>query len=254
MPGQVEGKVALVTGAGSGIGRATAMTFASEGAAVVVADVNPEGGEETAGMVNGSGGEALFVETDVSKARDAEAMVAKAVEAYGRLDCAVNNAGIGTPVRARVHELPEDAWERVIDVNLKGVWLCMKYEISRMLSQGGGSIVNMASIAGLVGVSNSAAYTASKHGVVGLTKVAALEYAEQGIRVNAVCPGYIRTPALERSSVRDPDLVAGAVDRHPIGRLGEPDEIAGAVVWLCSDAASFVIGQVMSVDGGYAAQ
>jgi NAD(P)-dependent dehydrogenase (short-subunit alcohol dehydrogenase family) len=182
-------------------------------------------------------------------------MISKTVETYGRLDCAHNNAGIGSRPRAPLHECPEETWDRVLGINLKGVWLCMKYEIIQMLQQGGGAIVNTASIMGLVGSwSGTAAYNASKHGVVGLTKTAALEYATAGIRVNAVCPGYIQTPLIEDALTSNPALEAQIVARHPIGRMGKPEEIAEAVVWLCSDAASFVTGHTMTVDGGYVAQ
>jgi NAD(P)-dependent dehydrogenase (short-subunit alcohol dehydrogenase family) len=254
MAGIVEGKVALVTGAGSGIGKATASVFAREGAKVVVADVDAEGGQETVDALRASDGEALFVETDVSDANQVEALVAGCVEAYGRLDCAVNNAGIVSPARVRTHELPEDAWDKVIAINLKGVWLCLKYEIAQMLEQGSGAVVNISSIAGLVGVDNTSAYTSAKHGVVGLTKTAALEYGGDGIRINAVCPGYTMTPIIDRSVALRPDLVEWAVARHALGRMAEPEEIAEAAVWLCSDAASFVTGHAMPVDGGYTAQ
>ena len=255
MPGRVEGKVALVTGGASGIGRATALTFAKEGAKLVIADMNEDGGHQTVHMITENGGEATFVRGDVSSATEVAAMITKAVETYGRLDCAHNNAGIGSRPRVLLHELLEENWDRVIGINLKGVWLCMKYEISQMLKQGGGTIVNTASIMGLVGSwSRSGAYNASKHGVVGLTKTAALEYATSGIRVNCVCPGYIRTPLLENLLTSQPEMEAPIVARHPIGRMGRPEEIAEAVVWLCSDAASFVTGHTMTVDGGYVAQ
>ena len=175
------------------------------------------------------------------------------METYGRLDCAHNNAGISSGVRALTADYPEERWQQVIAVNLTGVWLCMKYEIPQMLSQGGGTIVNTASIAGLIGGAGGAAYTASKHGVVGLTKTAALEYAQQGIRVNCVCPGYIQTP-MTASNLSDPERQAQIIAREPIGRVGTPEEVAEAVVWLCSDAASFVTGHTMTVDGGYVAQ
>jgi len=190
----------------------------------------------------------------VSKAVEVQAFISQAVATYGRLDCAHNNAGIGSRTRAPLHECTEETWDRVLAINLKGVWLCMKYEIIQMLTQGSGTIVNTASIMGLVGSwSGTAAYNASKHGVVGLTKTAALEYAISGIRVNAVCPGYIHTPLIEEALTSNPALEAQIVARHPVGRMGEPEEIAEAV-WLCSDAASFVIGHTMTVDGGYVAQ
>jgi NAD(P)-dependent dehydrogenase (short-subunit alcohol dehydrogenase family) len=255
MPGRVEGKVALVTGGASGIGRATALTFAREGAKLIIADLNEDGGHQTVHMITEQGGDATFVHVDVTQAQAVEALISKAVETYGRLDCAHNNAGIGSRPRVLLHELAEESWDRVIDINLKGVWLCMKYEIIQMLTQGGGTIVNTASIMGLVGSwSRSGAYNASKHGVVGLTKTAALEYATAGIRVNAVCPGYIRTPLLESLLTNQPEMEAQIVVRHPVGRMGKPEEIAEAVLWLCSDAASFVTGHTMTVDGGYVAQ
>src|SRR4030095_16817727 len=216
--------------------------------------MNEEGGRQTVHMIAENGGEATFVQGDVSQAIAVEAMISKAVETYVRLDCAHNNAGIGSRPRVLLHELPEESWQRVIDINLKGVWLCMKYELSQMLTQGGGTIVNTASIMGLVGSwSRSGAYVASKHGVVGLTKTAALEYAKADIRVNCVCPGYIRTPLLESLLTNQPEMEAQIVARHPVGRMGQPEEIAEAVVWLCSDAASFVTGHAMTVDGGYVA-
>lgn len=255
MAGQLNGKTALVTGGGSGIGRAAALVYAREGAHVVVADVNVEGGEETVQQIKEAGGEAILVHVDVSKPEDTQAMVAQAVAAFGSLDCAFNNAGIsGGSDRRLTADYLEDDWDRVIAINLKGVWLCMKAEIPQMLQQGGGAIVNTASIAGLVGIQGTAAYVAAKHGVAGLTKAAALEYASQGIRVNAVCPGYIHTPLVQGIF----DAVDGYEDRvaarHPVGRLGEPSEIAEAVLWLSSDAASFVTGHNMAVDGGYVAQ
>jgi NAD(P)-dependent dehydrogenase (short-subunit alcohol dehydrogenase family) len=255
MAGQLQDKVALVTGGASGIGRATALTFAREGAKLVIADMNEEGGQQTVHMITENGGQATFVQVDVTRAAEVEAMIGKAVETYGRLDCAHNNAGVGSRPRVRLHELPEASWDHVIDINLKGVWLCMKYEITQMLEQGGGAIVNTSSIMGLVGSwSRSGAYNASKHGVLGLTKSAALEYAKSGIRVNAVCPGYIRTPLIEQTLSANPEMEAAIIDRHPVGRMGQPSEIAEAVVWMCSDAASFVTGHAMTVDGGYVAQ
>ncbi len=253
MAGRVDGKIALVTGGGSGIGRATALVFAREGAKVVVTDVVVEGGEETVRLIKAAGGEALFVKADMAKAAEVEVMVNEAVATYGRLDCAHNNAGIEGAMGTTTDYTEQD-WDRVIRINLTGVWLCMKYEISQMLKQGGGAIVNTASGAGLVGVPRMPAYVASKHGVVGLTKTAALEYAKSGIRVNAVCPGVIQTPMVERVTGRRPGMVERMVAAEPIGRMGRPEEIAEAVVWLCSDAASFVTGLPMAVDGGAVAQ
>lgn len=250
MAGLVAGKVALVTGGGSGIGRQACLVFCREGAKVVVADVTVEGGEETVSLIKQAGGDATFIKADVARAAEVEALVAKAVETYGRLDCAYNNAGIAGRT-ARVADDTEENWERILSINLKGVWLCLKYEIAQMLKQGGGAIVNTASGAGLIGVRRIGAYVASKHGVVGLTKTAALEYAKANIRVNAVCPGPIDTPMLREASERVIDAMAAA---QPNGRLGQPQEIAEAAVWLCSDAASFVTGHPMPVDGGYVAQ
>jgi NAD(P)-dependent dehydrogenase (short-subunit alcohol dehydrogenase family) len=249
----LDGKVALITGAGSGIGRASALAFAREGAKVAVADIVVEGGEETVRMVKEAGGEAFFIKVDVSNAADVEAMVNTVVDTYGRIDCAYNNAGIEGRL-ASTDEYPEDVFDKVIDINLTGVWLCMKYELPHMLKQGSGAIVNTASGAGLIGVAGMSAYVASKHGVVGLTKTAALEYAKSGIRVNAVCPGLIQTPMVERITADQPQLGEALVAAEPVGRTGKPEEIAESVVWMCSDAASFVTGHAMSVDGGYVAQ
>lgn len=253
MAGLVEGKIALVTGGGSGIGRATALTFAREGAKVVVADVVVDGGEETVRLIKAAGGEALFVKADMAKAAEVEAMVQKAVATYGRLDCAHNNAGI-EGATGRTADYREEDWDRVISINLTGVWFCLKYEIAQMLKQGGGAIVNTASDAGLLGVPQMPAYVASKHGVVGLTKTAALEYAKSGIRVNAVCPGVIKTPMVDRITGQRAGRAERMAAAEPVGRMGKPEEIAEAVVWLCSEAASFVTGLSMPVDGGIAAQ
>lgn len=253
MAGLTEGKVALVTGAGSGIGRATALVFAREGAKVVVSDIVVEGGEETVQQIKAAGGEAIFVKADVSKGADVEALITQTVETYGRLDCAFNNAGIEGGVKPTI-DCTEEEFARTIAVNLTGVWLCMKYEIQQMLSQGGGTIVNTASVAGLVGFPGLPDYVASKHGVLGLTKTAALEYAKSGIRVNAVCPGVIQTPMVERGAQLSPGFDELAVSMEPVGRFGQPVEIGEAVVWLCSEAASFVTGHPMTVDGGLVAQ
>jgi len=253
MASLVTGKVAIVTGGGSGIGRASALAFAREGAKVVVADVVVEGGEETVRLIQHNGGAAIFVKTNVSKAAEVEALVARAVLTYGRLDCAHNNAGIEGPGATTV-DYAEESWERVLAINLTGVWLCMKYEIPQMLKQGSGAIVNTASTAGLVGYPRGSAYVASKHGVVGLTKTAALEYAKSGIRVNAVCPGAIDTPMMGRITDHRPQRAARMAAAEPVGRMGQPAEIAEAVVWLCSEAASFVTGHAMAVDGGMTAQ
>ena len=253
MPGRLEGKVALVTGGASGIGRATALTFAREGAKLVIADMHADGGQQTVHRITEQGGEAIFVRTDVSKAVEVQALISQAVATYGRLDCAHNNAGISGGGRALTAEYPEETWHQVIAVNLTGVWFCMKYEIPQMLHQGGGVIVNTASVAGLIGGRGLAAYVASKHGVVGLTKTAALEYAQQRIRVNCVCPGVIHTPMTARG-LNNPERRARIMASEPMGRIGTPEEVAEAVVWLCSDAASFVTGHTMTVDGGYVAQ
>jgi NAD(P)-dependent dehydrogenase (short-subunit alcohol dehydrogenase family) len=246
---QFEGKVALVTGGASGIGRATALAFAQEGARVVVADQDGEGGAETARMIMSNGGYALFATVDVTQAPDVAMLVEQTVAQYGRLDIAFNNAGVaGIP--GLTHEQSEEEFERLISVNLKGVWLCMKYEIPQMLAQGGGVIVNTSSLLGLSGDRNAAIYAASKHGVLGLTKSAAKEYIARGIRINAICPGTIRTPMLERSLGGDPDSIPGFGDWIPAGRIGTPEEVAAAVLWLCSDGAAFVVGHALQVDGG----
>ena len=254
MPDSLKDKIALVTGAGSGIGRATSLVLAREGATVAVSDIDADGGEETLSAIKDLGGDGMFVHADVSRAADVEALVEATVKAYGRLDCAYNNAGIEGFIGGRLHEYPEDTFDRLININVKGVWLCLKYEIPQMLKQGGGAIVNTASAAGLVGSRQMSAYVASKHAVVGLTKSAALDYATDGIRVNAVCPGIIDTPMMDRLVEGREDYAASLSTRQPIGRKGTPDEIAEAVAWLCSDAASLVTGLAMAVDGAFTAQ
>lgn len=250
--GMLEGKVAIVTGASAGIGRATALKFAREGAKLVLADLDTDRGHETEQLVKDEGAEVLFVRTDVSDDADVAALVRAAVETFGRLDCAHNNAGI-EGVQAPTAETPEENWDRVLRINLKGVWLCMRHEIPAMLEVGGGAIVNTASVAGLVGFPNLPAYVASKHGVVGLTKTAALEYATTGIRINAVCPGVIHTEMIDRITGRDPEVEAQFTAFEPVGRMGTPGEIADAVAYLCSGGASFVTGHTMAVDGGFVA-
>jgi NAD(P)-dependent dehydrogenase (short-subunit alcohol dehydrogenase family) len=252
MAGRIQGKIILVTGGSSGIGRATALNLAQEGGKVMVADYVPESGERTVKMIKNAGGTASFIQADVSIAGQVEAMVAKTLETYGRLDGAFNNAGIEGQI-ATTADCSEENFDRIIAINLKGVWLCMKCEIPQMLKQGAGTIVNTASICGLVGLERMPAYNAAKHGVVGLTRTAALEYAAKNIRVNCVCPGAIRTPMMERTLDRgasEQDMIAA----EPIGRMGQPEEIAQAVVWLLSDAASFVTGHPMAIDGGWVAR
>jgi NAD(P)-dependent dehydrogenase (short-subunit alcohol dehydrogenase family) len=250
--GALSGKVALVTGAASGIGRQSALAFARAGAKVVVSDVTVDAGEETVSMIKKAGGEAFFVRADVSKSGDVNALVAKTVEKYGKLDCAHNNAGI-EGVLGPCGECTEENWDRTIAINLTGVFLCCKAEIAQFLKQGGGVIVNTASVAGLVGFAGIPAYTASKHGVNGLTKQIALDYAKANIRVNSVCPGVIKTPMIDRFTGGDPEALKAFTATEPVGRLGLPEEIADAVVYLCTDQASFITGINMPVDGGYSA-
>ena len=253
MAGCLEGKVALVTGGSSGIGLATALAFAREGATVVVAARNTQRLEETVRSIRAAGGEAAYVQTDVTQAEQVEALVNRTVGMYGRLDCAFNNAGGRASDHGescRVADWTERDWESIVDLNLKAVWLCMKYEIRQMLETGGGAIVNTSSLVGLRGIRFRAPYVAAKHGIVGLTRAAALEYAKDGIRVNAVCPGAIRTPAVERLIEANPEVEAQVAAQEPVGRFGTPEEVAQAVVWLCSGAASFVTGHPLVVDGG----
>lgn len=243
--GQFDGKVTLITGGGSGIGRKAASAFSDEGSKVVVADNDLELGMETANAIITSGGEALFIKADVSKSNEVEEMVSRIKDVYGRLDFAFNNAGIVVKERAAsIDKYTEDDWDAVINTNLKGVWLCMKYEIPLMLHTGGGSIVNTSSVAGLIGLRKVPAYVASKHGVIGLTKAAALEYAKKGIRVNAICPGTVHTRLVGE---RVPPSVRAL---HPVGRIGTTDEIAASVIWLCSNASSFITGHELVIDGG----
>jgi len=246
-----ENKVAIVTGGSFGIGRTTAVAFAKRGANVVVVDCIED--NETLNLIRASGGKTIFVKCDVSKEKEVKMMVEKTIKTFGRLDYAFNNAGI-EEVSAKTHECTEEVWDRTIGVNLKGIWLCMKYEIQQMLKGGKGAIVNTASIAGLVGFPGLPAYTASKHGIIGLTKTAALEYAKLGIRVNAICPGVIKTAMVDRFTGKKKEVEKQFENMEPIGRMGQPEEVAEAAIWLCSDAASFVTGHAMAVDGGWIAQ
>jgi NAD(P)-dependent dehydrogenase (short-subunit alcohol dehydrogenase family) len=248
------GQVALVTGGGAGIGWAACKAFARAGALVVVSDIDEEAGLRVVKRLTGCGRDAIFVRADVSKAADVEHLIDAAVSAYGCLDIAFNNAGIEGELAPTV-DYSDEAWDRVIAVNLTGVRLCMKNEIKEMLKHRGGAIVNNASILGVVGFANASAYTAAKHGVLGLTKAAALEYASSHIRINAVCPAFIETPMLARAGLTtDPARRAAIEKLHPMGRLGQPDEIAAAVVWLCTPEASFITGHPLLVDGGYVIQ
>ncbi|HDI51081.1 MAG TPA: SDR family oxidoreductase [Bacteroidetes bacterium] len=253
MLGKFENKVVLVTGAASGIGRATALAFAREGAKVMVADIDVAGGEETTNIIKRAGGCAFFFNIDVSRKSEVASLIDEIVNDFGRLDCAHNNAGIAGNC-ASTAECTEENWDSTIDVNLKGVWLCMKYEIIQMARQGYGSIVNTSSVAGLVGLKNWPAYVASKHGVLGLTKVAAIECARKGIRVNAVCPNIIQTSMARVFTKGDPRIEEQIVRMTPIGRKGTPEEVAEAVLWLSSDTASYVTGHIMVIDGGMTCQ
>lgn len=245
--------VALITGAASGIGRATALAFARNGADVVVVDIQEETGVKTARMVEEIGRKSLFIRADVSKDTDVKEMLRRAIDKFGRLDYAFNNAGI-EGAQAVTPDCAEENWNRVIDINLKGVWLCMKYQIPQMLKQGRGSIVNCSSIAGLIGFPSIPAYVASKHGVIGLTKTAALENAKSNIRINAVCPGVIQTPMVDRFIHGEAQIRIQLVEGEPVGRVGQPEEIADAVLWLSSQSSSFVTGHPLVVDGGWVAQ
>jgi NAD(P)-dependent dehydrogenase (short-subunit alcohol dehydrogenase family) len=253
MAGKLQDKVVLVTGGGSGIGRATSMLLAREGAKVMIADYVPESAEKTVKTIKDAGGTASCLAADVSNPKQVELMVNKTVETFGRLDGAFNNAGIEGKIAITV-DTTEEIFDRIIATNLKGVWMCMKYELAQMLKQGGGAIVNTASAAGLVAVEGLCAYNASKHGVVGLTKTAALEFAQKNIRVNCVCPGLINTPMVARmvdsGGMNEQEMVSA----EPVGRMGQPQEIGEGVVWLLSDAASFVTGHSMSIDGGWVAK
>jgi len=246
------GKVVLVTGAASGIGRAIALAFGRAGASVVVADISIEGGHATAGMIVENGGKALFVQSNVTRAADVEALVEKTINYYGRLDIAVNNAAVDEEHQP-LADAGDEQFDRIMNVNVKGVWLCMKYQLRQMLRQGSGSIVNMAGISGLVGSPNHAIYSASKHAVVGLTKSAAAEYARDGVRVNVLCPAAVKTPMLARAIERDPAIEKKLKAAHPMGRFAEASEVAQAALWLCSDMASYVNGHEMVIDGGYTA-
>lgn len=251
--GSFAGKVAFVTGAASGIGRAAALAFARDGASVVVTDVSEQGIQGTARMIEEQGGRALAVRCDVTRAEDVKAALAKTVEAFGRLDFAFNNAGIEPSKPAPTAEYEEEEWSRIIDTNLRSVFLCMRYEIPLILKQGGGAIVNTSSGAGIVGIKGSPAYTAAKHGVIGLTRAAALDYAALNIRVNAVCPGYIDTPMMGRFTGGTPEGRAKVITEEPVGRMGKPEEIAAAVIFLASDEASFMTAAVVPVEAGHSA-
>ncbi len=241
--------MAFVTGAGSGIGRATALAFARASANVTVADVSEQSSQETMRLIEEQGGRALAVKCDVTRTEDVKTALDKTIEAFGRLDFAFNNAGIEQR-NAAIAEFEEEEWNRILNVNLRGIFLCMKYEIPLLLKQGGGAIVNTSSGAGVIGIKGGAAYAAAKHGVIGLTKSAALDYAAQNIRVNVVAPGYIATPMMDRFTGGTAEGWGKVVSEEPIGRAGKPEEIADAVIWLCSDAASFVVGHTLVVDGG----
>lgn len=247
-----DGKVALVTGGGSGIGRATALKFATEGASVVIGNRNEKAGQETVDSIQQAGGKASFYKTDVTKLENVKNLIQYTVDTYGGLHVAFNNAGVDDP-QAMTPDQTEATFDLVMSVNVKSVWYSMKCEIEHMSANGGGAIVNTSSIAGLIGFPGHAPYVASKHAVLGLTKTAALEYAKQGIRINAVCPGAIETALLDSLTKGDTATLAYMKSLHPIGRLGKPEEIADAVVWLCSDEASFVLGQGITVDGGFTA-
>lgn len=253
MPKRLDDKVALITGGSSGIGEAAARLFAAEGAKVIIADVNAKGSEQTVQTIRDAGGQAHFVQTDIAQAADVEALVGRIVALHGRLDCAYNNAGILGEIVSFV-DSDEATWDNTIRTNLKGTYLCMKYEISQMLKQGGGAIVNTTASAAIKGSPHRSAYAASKAGIISISKSAAMEYAEYGLRINVICPSHTRTPMLKTFFELRPELEASFIAQAPMGRIAAPEEVAEGALWLCSDASSFVTGHVLAVDGGYLAR